>query len=323
MANGIFTYGKNIFEGKSSLKQQVTGSVEFYSQSAYDLSASLQITQQPIFAADTVTKVQPPTKAQIRYWQWQREKNLVVGDSRYMEPRGQVKLGTEVPVTHQGLGLPAHKREKLHTDWLTILLLLILVLFASVRTYYSKYLVHLFQSLVNYSTAFRMFREKNYSGLHAAFRLELFFYITFSVLIFQIINYSNINFEKGNITLYLVCLGGVFAYFFIKKLVYNILGSVFSGVNETREYLFNMDNFNRVTGMFLFPIVILITFYPAKNPSIPVLAGGITVFVFYILLLQRGITILMKKQFSIFYLFLYLCSLEFLPLLLIYKIVVV
>jgi hypothetical protein len=122
--------------------------------------------------------------------------------------------------------------------------------------------------------------------------------------------------------LYLFCFGAVLAYFLLKKLAYFLLGSVFEGTNETSEYLFNMDNYNRVTGIFLFPIITLVTFYPREDPTLPMFLGGGIVLIFYILLLQRGIAILLKKQFSIFYLFLYLCSLEFLPLLLIYKIVV-
>jgi hypothetical protein len=266
---------------------------------------------------------QAPTQAQIRYWQRQRESKLLVDGLRFMKPKEHVQLVSTAQVNDRGLGLPAHEINRTSTDWLTILLLLVLVLFATVRTSYSKYLVNLFQSLFNYSTSFRMYREKNYSALHAAFRLEVYFYITFSVFLFQVINYFHIHFRYSNFMLYLFCFGAVLAYFLIKKLTYFVVGLVFEDTNETSEYLFNMDNYNRAAGIFLFPIITLVAFYPAEDPTFPMFLGGLTVFAFYILLLQRGIAILLKKQFSIFYLFLYLCSLEFLPLLLIYKIVVV
>ena len=272
--------------------------------------------------SDTVKQVKAPTQAQLRYWQKQRENKLLVGDSRLMVPRNDVKLVSNVSVNGKGLGLPAHEINRTNADWLTILLLLILVLFATVRTSYSKYLGYLYQSLFNYSTSFRMFREKNYSALHAAFRLEVYFYITLSVFLFQAVNYFHIHFRYSNFILYLFCFGAVLAYFLIKKMVYFLFGSVFEGTNETREYIFNMDNYNRAAGIFLFPIITLIAFFPKQDPAFPIFLGGLTVLAFYILLLQRGIAILLKKQFSIFYLFLYLCSLEFLPLLLIYKIVV-
>jgi hypothetical protein len=83
-----------------------------------------------------------------------------------------------------------------------------------------------------------------------------------------------------------------------------------------------MDNFNRGTGIILFPVVALIAYFPAENPMVAVFLGILTTLVFYVMLLKRGISILLKKQFPIFYLFLYLCTLEILPLLLIYKLVV-
>ncbi len=323
--NGIFTYQQDTIKTNNLLKlnpdlvKKDKLQLPRTSISPDTLPVREEIRQQ----VDTVKQVRTPTQTQIRYAQRQRENKLLVGESRFMKPHYEVNLVSTVSVSPKDLRLPAHEINRVNTDWLTILLLLVLVLFATVRSSYSKYLVNLFQSLFNYSTSFRMLREKNYSALHAAFRLELYFYVVFSVFLFQVINFYNIDFRYNNFSLYLACLGAVLAYFFIKKLVYYLLGSVLEGVNETREYIFNLDNFNRAAGIFLFPVVSLVAFYPSEDTLLPVFIGGFTVLVFYILLLQRGIAILLKKQFSIFYLFLYLCSLEFLPLLLIYKIVVV
>ena len=271
---------------------------------------------------DTVQQIQPPTLAQIRYWRWRREQNMLIDNSRYIFPKDNVKLTSTVMVAEKGLGLPVYNKAITNTDWVTILLLLILVLFATVRNTYSKYLGHLFQSIVNYSTAFRMFREKNNSVLHGAFRLEVYFYLAISLFLFQVINYFQIDLIYSDFTLFIICLGSVLTYFIFKKLAYQMLGSLLEGANETGEYLFNMDNFNRITGLFLFPIILFIAFYPFENPMFPVFLGILIVAVIYFFLLQRGIAILLKKQLSKFYLFLYLCTLEFLPLLLIYKIVV-
>jgi hypothetical protein len=264
----------------------------------------------------------PPTFAQIRYWRWLREQKMLVDTSRYIQPRNHVKLVSNVKVDDKGLGLPMLEFGRINNDWITIVLLLILILFASIRNSYSKYMSHLFQSVVNYSTSFRMFREKNYPLLHGAYRLELYFYFTISVFLYQVFAYFQLEFFRHGILFFTLCLGVVFAYFFGKKLIYLLLGSMFEGRQTTSEFLFNMDNFNRVAGLFLFPIITLTAFYPFGNPVFPVVLGIITVAVFYLLLLQRGILILLKKQFSLFYLFLYLCILEFLPLLLIYKVVV-
>jgi hypothetical protein len=167
-----------------------------------------------------------------------------------------------------------------------------------------------------------MFGEKNYSVLHGAFRLEILFYVTLSIFLYQVFQHFQLTLAHENFPLYLTSAILVIAYFFGKKIVYSAIGAVFEGTSETKEYLFNVDNFNRSLGLVLLPVVALINYYPANNPVNMVFVGVFIVVVFYIFLIQRGISILLRKQFSIFYLFLYLCILEFLPLLLIYKVVV-
>lgn len=273
--------------------------------------------------ARTVTGEKPalPTHLQIRYWQWNREQKLLVGSERLMVPRTDVKLTSTVTIDDKGLALPYRPVANHNTDWLTILLLLALILFASVRNSYSKYLGHLLHSVINYSTGFRMFQEKNSSVLQGAFRLEIYFYLTASVFVFQLIQFFQIKTTFSNLVLFLFCFGAVLAYYFIKKMFYLLFGMVMEGTGETSEFLFNMDNFNRVTGLFLFPIITVVAFYPFENPDIPVFTGIFIITVMYLMLLYRGSKILLKKQFSIFYLFLYLCTLEILPLLLIFKMI--
>ena len=269
---------------------------------------------------DTVPPL--PTFEQIRYWRWLREKKLLIDGSHYIQPKDKVKLVSSVKVESEILGLPVHEKNSFNSDWVTILFVLALILFASVRGAYSKYIGSLFQSLISYSTSFRLFREKNYSISHAAFRLDLIFYFTFSLFLYQIVRVFQLELINGNLSIFAVSFGVVTGYFILKKMAYYFVGWVFESGLETSEFLFNMDNFNRTVGIMLFPIVVLINYYPYKNTVFVVVAGILVVGVFYAFLLQRGIFILLRKQFSIFYLFLYLCTLEFLPLFLIYHVVV-
>jgi len=271
---------------------------------------------------DSVKQTQPnrPTLAQIRYWWWQREQKLLIGDSRYIRPRSEVHLVKPVTSENSGFGLPSKIITSHGTDWLTVIFMLLLVLFASLRNSYSKYLGNLFKSAINYSTAFRMFREKNYSLLHGAHRLEIFFYIIFSVFLFQAIRFFPVEVNKSNLSLFFFCLGITLAYYFIKKLAYKITGVITETSNESNEYLFNMDSINRVGGLILFPLVITGVFFPYSPSGVSVFLGLFVLLIMYLKLLQRGILILFKKQFSIFYLFLYFCTLEFVPLVLLYKI---
>ncbi len=274
--------------------------------------------------ADTVQQLTPssPTQAQLRYWWWQREKNLMIEDSRYMKPLEADRLGTVTIWGKEGFSLPTRSINSVSTDWLTLVLLLALILFASVRTIWGKYLGYLFQSVLNYSTADRLFREKNYSVLHGAVRLELLFYLVISIFLFQVAAFYRLEFSYKNFLLYLMGLGIVIFYYFFKKSACRFLGFLSENSAVAGEFLFNMDNYNRVTGLLLLPVVAVIAFYPFHNVILPLTIGAIVCGIIYFLLLSRGFIIIIKKQFSIFYLFLYFCTLEILPLVLLYKILV-
>lgn len=258
-----------------------------------------------------------PSDTTFRFWQVQPEEKIFIGDLRYPPDTTYLERIS-------WKGLPVKQRESGYPDgdWLTGILFLSFIILASVGAGFSKYISTLYKSLVNYPTAFRMFREKNYSFLHGAFRLEVLFYLIFSIFVFQIVVLASTDNSLYNITVFGKTFAIVVVYFLVKKLAYQALGSIFIDSSDTREFLFNMDNFNRGAGIILLPIVALIAYFPYENPVIAVFSGVFTTLVFYIMLLKRGVSILLKKQFPIFYLFLYLCTLEFLPLLLIYKIAV-
>jgi len=240
----------------------------------------------------------------------------------YLIPKSIDNL-THTEVAVPDIALPSQKKQNPETDWLVVFVFIAIALFATVRYSYIKYINHLFLSLINYATSVRMLQENNYPASHGAYRLDAIFYITFSIFVFQSFNILGLAHSAKGITYFAFVLVGVLIYFFGKKLIYMTVGSLFETQTETSEYLFNVDNFNRSLGLILLPLVALVSFSPWNNPFFLILVGLTIVIAFNLVLLQRGVIILLRKQFSIYYLFLYLCTLEILPLLLIYKIVVV
>nr|WP_321354292.1 DUF4271 domain-containing protein [uncultured Draconibacterium sp.] len=250
-----------------------------------------------------------------------KQNKQAVDSSDYIVPRQQTEMHSS-QLEQNALVLPNREREYPGHDWLTIIIFVAIVIFASIRYSYAKYIQQLFLSLFNYATSTRMLNDKTYPVFHAAFRLEAIFYIIFPIFIFQCLNlfkYQNTSLTPQYLSL---IFGGTLLYFFGKKVIYLTLGLMFETQNETREYLFSYDNFNRSLSLVFLPVVILIQFAPLKTPVFIAISGLVILFIFNLILLRRGAIILLKKQFSLFYLFLYLCTLEILPLLLIYKVVV-
>ncbi len=282
---------------------------------------SIQVFE-PVVKTDTISETESikPTAAQLRYWWWQREKKLLVGESRFIFPRNSIKVVTAIKSEEGGLHLPSREIYANNGNWAIGLLLAVLIIFASIRTSYSKYLEYLFRSLFNYSSSSRMFREKNYPVVHAAHRLDIFFFIIFPFFVFQVIKYFQINFSESDIRLFIWCFIITTGFVLLKKIAYKAIGRLIELYSEIDEYLFNMDNINRITGLILFPIVLVNLFFPFQNAGLVIYLGIFMLFFLYFKLLYRGIIILFKKQFSIFYLFLYFCTFELAPLVLLFKI---
>ena len=216
---------------------------------------------------------------------------------------------------------PGKKLTRTNPDWLVGVLVLAFFLFATVRLIFNKYLSQLGQATINYSTFTRVFRERYFNLFHASFRLDVIFNLIMALFGYQFLSNYKINFGLTNsFYVYLICLGIVVAYFIIKKILYAIMGIMTESKREVNEYLFSITVFNRILGLFLLPVTAIIAFVPFYQPELLLYTGLGIILLFYLLSLRRGAKIFLRKHFSISYLILYLCTLEFLPLLLVYNI---
>lgn len=214
---------------------------------------------------------------------------------------------------------PGKKITRNNPDWLVGVLVLAFILFGTVRLIFNKYLGQLFQSLINYSTFQRMFRERYFNFLHASFRLDIIFNLILSLFAYQFFATYKINFGfNQTFTVYLACLGLVAGYFFAKQILYRFIGLLTESGPEVQEYLFSIKVHNRILGLILLTVTAVLAFVPMAQPELLLYGGLLIIGVFYLFSLGRGMKIFLKKHFSVFYLILYLCTLEFLPLLLIF-----
>ena len=253
--------------------------------------------------------------------EWSQFKTVYISDFNYqkelIQPLPYDSLYTvlkKVEVVY-----PGKKVLRSNPDWLVGVLLISFLLFASVRLIFNKYLSQLIQSTINYSTFTRTFRERYFNLFHASFRLDLVFSLILALFGYQSFNIFKISLGAARTYYtYLICLGIVFGYFLIKKTIYHIIGILTESKTEVQEYLFSITVYNRVLGLFIMPVTATIAFIPLANAEPMLYAGLAVIAIFYLMSLFRGAKIFLKKHFSISYLILYLCTLEFLPLVLIY-----
>lgn len=207
------------------------------------------------------------------------------------------------------------------TDWMVGVVILSCILFAWSRMIYGKYISMLMQSAVNFFTARRVYEESNVVRMRVYFLLNILFFINIGVFATQAANLFNINiYDLAGIAEFGVWVGGFMAFYLIRTIILKLLDFIFD-TDKFGAYNFSIYIYNKVYGMFLLPLIAAIPFVPG-NISEKLVWIGLALFaLFYVLTLFRGLRICIKNRVSIFYLFFYLCALEIIPLMTIYKFV--
>ena len=207
-------------------------------------------------------------------------------------------------------------------NWLTGIFLLLVILFVWIRIFYSKYFSILANALISFHTSAKLFQEKNVFLHRVSMVLDFIFLIVFSIFVFQLIGYFEI-LHSGfrGFKLYLLLLNLVMLYALLRILILRLTGSLFLVQPVFAEYIHNIFVVNKGMGIALFPLVIMVNFLPYKLVPVMLVTGMLIYAIAFILKSIRAYQIIIRKDVLLFYLIMYLCTLEILPLLLGYKFV--
>jgi hypothetical protein len=105
----------------------------------------------------------------------------------------------------------------------------------------------------------------------------------------------------------------------VKSLLMQLVGWIFNDSEKITEYIFNIFLLNKVLGLSLVPIVVMAA-YLSFGQQVLLYVGVVLVVVFYVYRLFRGYFIgRATANLSRFYILLYLCTLEILPLVIVAK----
>ncbi len=205
-------------------------------------------------------------------------------------------------------------------NWIIGIILVSFIILAWIRLFYNKLLVPTFQSCLNYQTSYNLFRDRSSLSLKVSFSLNIIFYLNTGLFLYLVFNYFGITFFNVNgIITFLLYAGFLMTIYVAKWIVCSVTGYISLTQKAFSEYLFNVFLFNRNLGLLLFPFLIGIPYIADYLTPIFVYAGIVVIVILYLLRIFRGITIFLKEGFSIFYMILYLCALEFLPLILFFR----
>jgi len=214
-----------------------------------------------------------------------------------------------------------HKFAIQYSDFVFIILVLLFSMLAYIRFYSKNYLSRVVTSLFNYSYSTSFFKEKNLAFVLNGNLMLTIFFISTALCVGVITDYFDFTNQLENKWLQLI-VNLIIVLFIIVfyKLAYRLCGILFDQYRIVSEYLFYFSNLLKILGIF-YLIMYLCAFFSHDSWKVIFIYTIILVTVLvYLIKISRILLIMFKNRFSLYYLILYFCALEIVPVLLLFKI---
>lgn len=214
-----------------------------------------------------------------------------------------------------------------NTDyWIPGILFFCFVVYVYLKTQYRKKINEVFNVFFSNRTLNKLSREDYALNNRLSLGMMLVFILTSSLFLYELNDrYKWMKTIYGyEFWTYVKIILIVSGLFFSKIFMVRMLGMIFNRSHEAEEQIFNIFLFNKVLGLFLFPIVIGIVFIDAHYKNLFIYSVPILLSLIFIYRILRSFSsYITDSNFSKLYLFMYLCALEIIPLVVIIKLFII
>lgn len=231
-----------------------------------------------------------------------------------------IKTRTEVPATSPGNYRSRDEIPSFWSDWILGIIIVSFIFFGWIRLFYNKVLSATLNSLFNYKMSYNIFHDKSSLTQRAFLIMDLIFYLNTGLFIYLSVKYFNLTLiQTAGFQSFLIFTGFVITIYLARFITSKIAGYISLSQQLFSEYLHNVFIYARISGFILLPFLIAIPYIDYRITPIVIFAGAGIFVSLYILRIIRGIKIFALRKVSVLYLFLYLCTLEFIPVLVFFK----
>jgi hypothetical protein len=231
---------------------------------------------------------------------------------------GKNKVITSLATVNNETVLRQKQKEEYNSFVIFFIFIFGLIILTLSKVYYKNYIKNIFTSSYNYRSSISFQRDNTKTPKMIRHLHNLNYIISFS-------SFITISIIKLNIIPIINILGLIFAIsiilfllFSFHKIINFIVGNLFYTTSVSSEYNFNLSIFNQMTGIIFIPVLLAISF--SGFPIFFIITGISTYFIILIMRILRLLKINFENNISLFYLFLYLCTLEIIPILVLYKV---
>lgn len=204
--------------------------------------------------------------------------------------------------------------------WILAVIAVLLILFSILKNAFGKQLAAVVQSFYSNRALTNLNKEDNLVTSWSFLLLFIQFGFVIGLFFYLVAQHNALPAAQGGFGFFISISIGVILLYLLKILILRFIGFIFNIQKPIHHYIsiLYLSYFN--ASLLFFPIVIAFALSPYEQGSWYVLIGMLTLIVIFIFqFIRAAVNILPHYTFPKLYLFLYLCTLEICPILILIK----
>ena len=200
------------------------------------------------------------------------------------------------------------------------LLAALVLLLGIVKTIYPRYFSNMFRVFFNSSLRQSQLKDQLVQDQLPSLIFNIFFVILAGLYLYLVLQYLLFTKQQLNGYLLGMCIAAFAIIYFVKFITLKFTGWITGYKEEADTYTFIVFLINKIITICLLPMVIVMAFSPQKIAGVFVLISFVFIAAMLLMRFFRSFGLLQQRlKLSRFHFFLYIFSVEILPLFLIYK----
>ncbi len=207
-------------------------------------------------------------------------------------------------------------------DWYFLIIVAVLIALAWIRIMYNKFLNSLFENSFNYVATSKTYNERTVIHKRVNLIFNLIYIVNGSLFLLLLSKFFKWNIIiSGDFKLFTSFIGLLLSLMLLRSILMRLIGYIFNRYSLFSEFIFHFFIYNKLLGIALTPFILFIPYTLGLPRIILIYTALFVVGIIYILKIIRVIIFSIKNVVLLFYLILYLCTLEILPVLVILKLI--
>ena len=209
-------------------------------------------------------------------------------------------------------------------EYLFYYIIFLLILFGLLRRAFAKYFYDLFRVFFKTTLKQRQTQEQLLQSSLASVFMNSFFVLAAGLYVNFLLQYFQLVISENFWLQYVYCIGALAAIYFAKFIGLKITGWLFNVSNTTDSYIFIVFIINKMLGIFLLPFLLLLSFAndPLYSYAMFISWIGLGLLLIYRFILSYS-AVRKEVKLNSFHFILYILGFEVIPLLLIYKLLLI